>query len=75
MSTTNWLTRTLIWERTQDAEHPYRTTADGATLTVRVNDFPEEPTVYTLLVDKVAAVGFSDWPDAWTRPARKTAGR
>ncbi|MEI7769641.1 MAG: hypothetical protein WCI67_06630 [Chloroflexales bacterium] len=75
MSTIDWLTRPLTWERTQGAEFPFRTTADGAELTVRVNGFPEDPTIYTLLVGTVETVDFNDWPAAWTRPAPKTAGR
>lgn len=75
MSTIDWLTRPLTFERTQDAETPYRAIADGATLTVRVNDFPDDPTVYSLFVNKVKTVDFSDWPKTWTRPAPKTAGR
>jgi hypothetical protein len=71
MSTSNpWLTRPLQWQATQDAEQPYRTTADGAELTVRVNDFPDDPTIYTLLVDGAETVGFDEWPAVWTRPAR-----
>ena len=38
------------WQRTTDGEWPYRASAEGHELAVRVNDFPAEP-LYSLFVD------------------------
>lgn len=35
---------------------------------VRVNDFPQEPNLYTLLVDGKSVQDFKKWPACWTRP-------
>ncbi|MBA3539212.1 MAG: hypothetical protein H0T79_06260 [Deltaproteobacteria bacterium] len=59
----------LAWEHTGDGEVPYRTTVNGRTYTMRVNDFPAEP-LYTLLVDGTTEVEhLDDWPAAWTKAA------
>jgi hypothetical protein len=50
---------------TDDARHPYVAEVDGARWTVRVNEFPEEPSVYSLLVDGVVVEELMAWPDAW----------
>jgi hypothetical protein len=55
----------MSWTRTADAEFPFSATdAEGATLRIRLNDFPVQP-MYTLLVDAVPLASFDDWPPAW----------
>ena len=55
------------WQRTTDGEWPYRASAAGHELAIRVNDFPAEP-LYTLLVDGKKVEDLEEWPEAWTRP-------
>lgn len=54
---------------TDDARHPYAAEVDGSRWTVRVNEFPEEPSVYSLQVNGVVVQELMDWPAAWERPA------
>ena len=58
----------IDWLDTGDAEVPYRAEVDGDEWMVRVNDWPDEPTVYTLFVNGREAFGFDGWPDTWSRP-------
>ena len=41
---------------------------NGDEWVVRVNDWPQEPTVYHLEVNGSDAFGFDGWPDTWSRP-------
>ena len=47
------------WQRTTDGEWPYRASAEGHELAVRVNDFPAEP-LYSILVDGEAIADLGD---------------
>ncbi|HTR54435.1 MAG TPA: hypothetical protein VMJ10_27270 [Kofleriaceae bacterium] len=58
----------LTWERTGDGELAYRTTVEGQTMTLRVNDFLDEA-MYTLLAEGQEISDFDNWPDAWVRPS------
>jgi hypothetical protein len=60
--------RPVRFAATDDARHPYAAGVDGAGWTVRVNEFPEEPSVYSLLVDGVVVEELMAWPAAWERP-------
>ncbi|HEY0937494.1 MAG TPA: hypothetical protein VGD91_27615, partial [Trebonia sp.] len=59
--------RPITWESTGNGEFPYRATAGGAELLVRVNDFPAQP-LYSLLADGQLDQDLEDWPACWTRP-------
>lgn len=59
---------TVDWLGTDSAAMPYRAEVDGDEWTVRVNDWPDEPAVYTLFVNGREAFGFDGWPDTWSRP-------
>ena len=62
---------TAAWRRTGDAEAPYTAQVAGQTWTVRVNDWPDEPTVYSLIIDGHEHAGFDDWPsDVWGKRPR-----
>jgi hypothetical protein len=37
---------------------------DGATLEIRINDFPDEP-LYSLLKNGAIQFHFDDWPEFW----------
>lgn len=56
------------WLGTGDATRPYRAEVLGDEWEVAVNDWPEEPRVYTLIVNGRAAFDFDGWPDCWSRP-------
>ncbi|TBW41419.1 hypothetical protein EYW49_00270 [Siculibacillus lacustris] len=57
----------ISWEKTPSAEFPYEAEHEGKKLSIRINDFPEEP-FYTLFVDLELAENFDDWPKNWKRP-------
>lgn len=47
---------------------PYEADVGGARWRVRVNEFPEEPSLYSLLVGDEVVEELMEWPAAWTRP-------
>ena len=56
------------WRATGDAEEPYEARVGAQLWRVRVNDWPDEPTVYSLLIDGREHAGFDDWPaEVWGR--------
>lgn len=57
------------WQPTGDGEFPFEAQVGGERWRIRVNDWPEEPTVYSLMVGRRAAYHFDDWPAQWVRPA------
>lgn len=59
---------TVEWSKTGDGEFPYTAQVDGQKWLVRVNDWPEEPTVFTLLVDGKETLDFDGWSELWTKP-------
>jgi len=71
MESTQALARALSWERTGDAEVPWRVEVDGTAWRIRVNDFPAEA-LYSLLIDDAEVLDFDDWPDAWARNFHET---
>ena len=58
----------IDWLGTGAAELPYRAEVDGDEWMVRVNDWPQTTTVYTLFVNGREAFSFDGWPDTWSRP-------
>lgn len=58
----------VAWSATGDPCAPYAATVGGQRWIVRVNDFPDSPSVYTLLVDGAPALELLAWPAAWRRP-------
>ena len=60
------LESSISWSATGDLDTPWRAVLSGQTLTVRMNDFPDEA-LYTLIVDGKAAHDFDDWPARWMR--------
>jgi len=56
------------WNKTDDGEFPYAANVDGHAWGIRVNDWPEDPTVYTLLVDGEVYLDFDGWGDDWNKP-------
>ena len=60
--------RPVSFSATGDPRTPYAASVDGQRWTVRVNEFPVEPSLYTLFVDDVATEELLEWPSAWARP-------
>jgi len=60
------LNANLTWWRTKDRMALWRADAGPRTLTVRVNDFPEDH-LYTLLIDNQEIGSFDEWPPQWLR--------
>ena len=58
----------IDWLGTGAAELPYRAEVDGDEWMLRVNDWPQTTTVYTLFVNGREAFSFDGWPDTWSRP-------
>lgn len=58
----------IDWIGMGAATYPYRAEVGGDEWLIRVNEWPEEPTVYTLFVNGREAFGFDGWPDGWSRP-------
>lgn len=73
LTTTDWRTQTIAWDRTEDGEFPYAAESAGRVLVVRVNDWPDAPSIYTLFVDDAEDHDFDDWPATWMRPGDDAA--
>ncbi len=59
-----WKTATVITDRFQ-----FQAKVGDSSWFIRLNDFPEEP-LWSLIVDDVEIIHFSDWPETWgERPA------
>lgn len=56
------------WQLSGDARTPWEASVDAKRWQVRVNDFPEEKYLYSLLVDGVVTEDFREWRPCWTRP-------
>jgi hypothetical protein len=59
--------RRIIWRTTGDPRTPWDTEMEGKTWKIRINEFPSDDHIYTLLVDGEDPVGFSEWPQTWVR--------
>lgn len=60
--------QTVSFRTTDDARYPYAADVDGKRWTIRINEFPEEPSLYSLIIDGQIVEELMDWPPAWTRP-------
>ena len=56
------------WTKTDDAEFPYTAQINGDTWVIRVNDWPEDPTVFSLLVNDEEHLDFDGWSKRWNKP-------
>jgi hypothetical protein len=57
----------LSWRETDVGEYPYSTVYDGQRLVLRVNDGPDEASLYTLMIDGRPVLDVEEWPAAWRR--------
>jgi hypothetical protein len=60
------LARELIWNATNDVDHPWTSRIAGEEWQVRVNDFPDE-LMYSLIISGAVIGDFHDWPECWRR--------
>ncbi|MDM8549767.1 hypothetical protein QUF72_06810 [Desulfobacterales bacterium HSG2] len=63
----DYFRRSIVWNKTKDAEFPFEVYINQRRVTIRLNDFPVE-TLYTLLIDNKPVSDFDDWPENWRRP-------
>jgi hypothetical protein len=66
MSDRIWQERPIQWQATGDPHIPYAASDGDRVLQLRLGDFPAEE-LYTLLVDGVDVLSFSEWPNRWGR--------
>ena len=64
----------IKWNKTGDAEYPYESKHKVESLTLRINDFPEE-SLYTLFVNGEEVCDFDDWSENWTRNLIRPSGK
>jgi hypothetical protein len=60
----------VTFRETGDARFPFEASVDGETWLVRIDEFPEEPSLYSLIVDGEVVERLMAWPAAWVRPER-----
>lgn len=60
--------KAVRWTKTDDEEFPYTAQIEGKTWTIRVNDWPDDPTVFSLLVDGAEYLDFDGWSKNWNKP-------
>lgn len=65
---TPFLDTSVAWTRTGDPDRMYTATIGEQCWEIRINEFPDEPYLFTLLIDGAAAIDFNDWPSHWHRP-------
>ena len=58
----------VTWQATGNGEFPHCLDFDGQTFEIRVNDWPEYETVYSLLIAKQFACDLPSLPDNWKLP-------
>ena len=67
----NRLLQAVTFQVRNDARFPYTAIVNGERWTIRINEFPESPSLYTLLVNDKAVEELLQWPPAWKRPDKK----
>lgn len=65
--------RQVTFRETDDARYAFEASVDGRTWTIRINEFPEAPSLYSLIVDGEVIEELMEWPAAWTRPGATDA--
>ena len=56
------------WRETGNPFFPCEADVDGQKWTLRLNEWPEEPLAYTLMIGGREVLNFNEWPSAWLRP-------
>lgn len=65
----DYLSAAIRWKQTENPRFPYTSDFNGERLTIRVNNFPDEP-LYTLIVNETRELDFEDWSVNWKRPVK-----
>ncbi len=65
-----YIAQRAVWRETGDPFFPCETNVDGVRWVVRLNEWPDEPFAYTLMIGDAPVLDFNDWPAAWVRPLR-----
>ncbi len=60
----------VSFRETDDARYPYAAVVDGTTWTVRVNEFPEAESLYSLIINGEVVEELMEWPAAWVKLVR-----
>lgn len=71
MTINEYLSKSIKWTATGDAELPFSSTVECKDLRIRLNDFPAV-SLYTLLVGETE-VNFDNWPSSWSKTTTKKA--
>jgi hypothetical protein len=58
------------FHETNRARYPYEAVVAGTKWTVRINEFPEEPSLYSLIIDGEVVEELMEWPAAWNKLVR-----
>ena len=59
------------WVATGDPTFPLKSSVNGETWTIRINEFPDEY-LYTLIINGQEDQSFDDWPEPWQRSQSPT---
>ncbi len=54
----------IIWNEEKIDRFHFHANVDGKKLSLRLNDFPEEP-MFTLFVDNFPVINFTERPENW----------
>ncbi len=60
----------ITWRETSDPHFPYEALVDGQRVVLRLNDFPDYPSLYTLMIGATEIQEVQDWPTSWRRPRK-----
>ena len=61
----------VSFQATGDVRFPYKASVKGERWIIRINEFPESPSLYTLIVNDAEVEELIEWPNAWNRPDQK----
>jgi hypothetical protein len=71
MRVKDYFAKTITWNKSKDAQFPYKAVFEGEPITIRLNDFPAA-NLYTLIADG-SEISFDDWPSLWAKSRAKAA--
>ena len=66
MTTSPYAAQAVFWRKTGDVFFPLEAQVAGSRWVLRINDWPDEPSLYTLFVDGETVFEVEEeWPPAW----------
>ncbi len=69
MKMKDYFAKAITWNKSNDAEFPFKAVIEGKPVTIRLNDFPAE-NLYTLIADG-SEISFDEWPSHWAKGREK----